>query len=355
MKKGCGIIRISDKKSGGKIKSKQTLKSRLMHNLRGESLSESPRMWHLNEQDSKGIDIIFGGQTVDEVMERAEQIYSQLDIAPTVGKSEQRNSIHAVEVLCAFSPEMQSEISVDLWANDCLEFLKRRFKENRIISVVVHYDEQTPHLHAVIIPILKSKEGKLRLNAGAWFDNQREKQPDGSYKTTENHMEKFQDSYFKLVSNKHGLKRGDKVSSHADDEDYIPPSHEQIQDLKKRTQVAGLLASITTPQALKDAEKELAGLKRSMNRKVRAARRAGEKAKADELEATLSSFKSQIKNLKGQVNNLLDSNAVFHADLDNANQKVEQLKEENEVLLSAQTEHINTIRSLNEKIGGNTI
>jgi len=355
MKKGCGIIRISDKKSGGKIKSKDTLKSRLTHNLRGESLSTSPRMWHLNEQDSKGIDIIYGGKTVDEVMKRAEKIYDQLDIAPTVGKSEQRNSIHAVEVLCAFSPEMQSDITVELWADDCLNFLKQHFGEKRIISAVVHYDEQTPHLHAVMIPILKNESGKLRLNAGAWFDNQREKQADGSYKTTENRMEIFQDKYFEAVSKKHRLKRGDKVSSHEGDDTYVPPSHEQIQDLKRRTQAANLFASIRTPQALIDAKKEIAGMKRSMNRKLRAARRAGENAKADELETTLSSFKQQVKGLQNEVNNLFDSNVQLHADLEAANQQVEQLTEQNEALLSTQAELIETIRVIKNGSDGNTI
>jgi len=355
MKKGCGIIRISDKKSGGKIKSKDTLKSRLTHNLRGESLSTSPRMWHLNKQDSKGIDIIYGGKTVDEVMKRAEKIYDQLDIAPTVGKSEQRNSIHAVEVLCAFSPEMQNKISVALWAEDCLKFLKRHFNENRIISTVVHYDEQTPHLHAVIIPILKKKDGKLRLNAGAWFDNQREKQADGTYKTTENRMEIFQDKYFEAVSKKHGLKRGDKVSSHEGDDTYTPPSHEQIQGLKKRTQAADLFASIKTPQALKDARKEIAGLKRNMNRKLRAARRAGEEAKAGELEVTLSTYKQQVKKLKDEVSNLFDSNVELNSDLDAASQQVEQLSDTNEILLSSQAELIETIRALKNKPDGKTM
>jgi len=352
MKKGCGIIRISDKKSGGKIKSKDTLKSRLTHNLRGESLSTSPRMWHLNKQDSEGIDIIFGGNTVDEVMERAEKIYDQLDIAPTAGKSEQRNSIHAVEILCAFSPEMQNKISVVLWAEDCLKFLKQHFGEKRIISAVVHYDEQTPHLHAVMIPFLKNKAGKLRLNAGSWFDNQRNKQASGTYTTTDNRMEKFQDQYFEAVSKKYGLKRGDKVSSHDDDPTYTPPTHEQIQNLKKRTQVATLLSSIKTPQALKDAQKEIAGMKRRMNRKLRAARRAGEDAKADELEVMLNNYKQEVKTLKAQVDNLFDSNVELNSALDAANKQVEQLSKSNEILLPSQAELIQNIRNLENKPDG---
>jgi len=299
-----------------------------------------------------GAIILYGGKIVDEVMEKAEHIYDRLDIAPTSGKSEQRNSIHAVEVLCAFSPEMQSEISVTLWADDCLEFLKQHFTKGRIISAVVHYDEQTPHLHAVIIPILKNKDRKLRLNAGAWFDNQREKQADGTYKTTENRMEIFQDKYFEAVSKKHGLKRGDKVSAHESDDTYTPPSHEQIQDLKKRTQAADLLASIKTPQALKDARKEIAGLKRNMNRKLRAARRAGEEAKADELEVTLSTYKQQIKKLKDEVSNLFDSNVELNSDLNAASQQVEQLSDTNEILLSSQAELIKTIRALKNKLDG---
>jgi len=106
---------------------------------------------------------------------------------------------------------------------------------------------------------------------------------------------------------------------------------------------------------LKDAQKEIAGLKRSMNRKLRAARRAGEEAKADELEASLSGFKQQVKKLKSEVNNLFDSNAQLHADLDAANQQVEQVKKENEKLLSTQAELIETIRVIKNGSDGNTI
>jgi len=58
-KKQCGIIRISDARSGGKIKSKAQLKSRLMHNLRGDKLAGDARLWHLNHDDGY-IDILMG-------------------------------------------------------------------------------------------------------------------------------------------------------------------------------------------------------------------------------------------------------------------------------------------------------
>lgn len=143
------------------------------------------------------------------------------------------------------------------------------------------------------------------------------------------------------------LKRGDKVSSHADDENYVPPSHEQIQDMKKRTQVAGLLASITTPQALKDAKKEIAGLKRNMNRELRAARRAGESSKAKQLETTLSNFKQQIAELKNLNERLFTSNASLQNDLDAAKKITATMKEENEKLLSIQAELVEQLRAHN--------
>jgi len=324
MKKGYGIIRISDAKSGGKIKSKATLKSRVQHNLRGEALSKSPRLWHINKQEGSGVEVLHGSENVDDVISVANSAYSQLDIKPTEGKSKHRDSVHAVEILCAFSPDAQNEICVEQWADDCVGFLKQKFG-NRLISAVMHYDESTPHLHAIMLPIVKDKQNRFKLNASAWFNNVREKQPDGKYKTVVNKMEKLQDEFYVAVSKKHGLMRGEKVSSHANDDNYVPPSHEQIQKMRRRSEIATLLAHIKKPEQLKNAKKEIAGLKRKLNREKRVAYRAGKTHEAKRFETELDKLKCTVTKLKNDIGITQRKNAKLESSIDKLKAENNQL------------------------------
>jgi len=209
-KKQCGIIRISDARSGGKIKSKTQLKSRLTHNLRGDKLSGDKRLWHINHDDGF-IEVLHGPDSVECVMDDAQKLYDRLDIQPTVDKGKMRDSVHAVELLLAYSPDFADEINQADWEDDALAWLQKKYGK-RLISVVCHKDESTPHIHAIMIPILRRPDGKLALRANKFFDNEREKQKDGTYKIIQNKMEELQDEYHKHVSQKQGLKRGEKVS-----------------------------------------------------------------------------------------------------------------------------------------------
>jgi len=350
-KKQCGIIRISDARSGGKIKSKTQLKSRLMHNLRGDKLSGDKRLWHINHEDGF-IEVLYGPDSVEGVMDDAQKLYDRLDIQPTVDKGKMRDSVHAVELLLAYSPDIANQIQQADWEDDALAWLKRSFKE-RIISVVCHKDETTPHIHAIMIPIMKRLDGKFALRANQFFDNEREKQKNGTYKVTKNRMEIMQDSYHEHVSSKHGLKRGEKVSEKLADAPVV--THKHVRKWRQEQAVENFLLRIRTPTELTAARDEIAGMKRNLRREMRKARREGSDEKAKELETTLNSFKQQVKILTSQSDNLFESNVSLQNDLDEVNQQVEQLKDGNEKLLCKQVDLVNQIRVLTEKIRGNNI
>ncbi len=61
---------------------------------------------------------------------------------------------------------------VKAWATASLAWAKRQWPD-QLASVVLHLDEQTPHLHLLIVPRVKSATGAWKLNSKALFDRER--------------------------------------------------------------------------------------------------------------------------------------------------------------------------------------
>lgn len=92
------------------------------------------------------------------------------------------DTVLAVEVMMATSPDWwdaQGPEGSDSrkkagakWFNENLRYLRERFGEENVLSVALHLDEKTPHMHAIVTPIVmkvdrrsKSKEPKPTLCA----------------------------------------------------------------------------------------------------------------------------------------------------------------------------------------------
>ena len=68
-----------------------------------------------------------------------------------------RNSVLLFEFMLTYSKD--ADVPIKEWAQANVDWLKRKFGEENIISCVLHMDETTPHIHADIIPI--DKNGNL--------------------------------------------------------------------------------------------------------------------------------------------------------------------------------------------------
>ena len=51
---------------------------------------------------------------------------------------------------------------LDDWCNDSLKWLQDTFGKENVVSVVLHMDEHTPHLHASIVPIVTGERRKAK-------------------------------------------------------------------------------------------------------------------------------------------------------------------------------------------------
>lgn len=110
----------------------------------------------------------------------------------TAGARTRSNSVLALDTLYTASSEFfqgKTNEENDTFFRDCLKFHKRHF--GHIISAVIHYDETTPHLHVISVPL--TQDG--RLSARDVIGNKAK-------------MSKAQDEFFEQVGKGYGLERG---------------------------------------------------------------------------------------------------------------------------------------------------
>lgn len=108
------------------------------------------------------------------------------------GAKSRSNSVLALDTIYTASPgffQGKANAENDKFFQDCLKFHESRF--GHIISAVVHYDETTPHLHVISVPL--TKDG--RLSARDVIGNKAK-------------MTKTQDQFFEQVGRGYGLARG---------------------------------------------------------------------------------------------------------------------------------------------------
>lgn len=110
----------------------------------------------------------------------------------TAGAKTRANSVLALDTLYTASSEFfqgKTNEENDKFFKDCLQFHENHF--GHIISAVIHYDETTPHLHIISVPLTPDN----RLSARDVIGNTAK-------------MSKAQDEFFEQVGKSYGLERG---------------------------------------------------------------------------------------------------------------------------------------------------
>ena len=82
------------------------------------------------------------------------------------------NAVHAIELMLTFSPGSLKAEDLKEWTRVNMEWVGKNFggKQN-IIDCRLHFDESTPHLHCIVIPI----DERGRLNARAFLGGTRDR------------------------------------------------------------------------------------------------------------------------------------------------------------------------------------
>lgn len=110
----------------------------------------------------------------------------------TAGARTRSNSVVGLDTIYTASPEffkLHDTQTIDKFFQDCLDYHRQRY--GHVVSAVVHYDEQTPHMHIMSVPL--TRDG--RLSAREIVGN----------RVTMAHA---QDMFFEQVGKSYGLERG---------------------------------------------------------------------------------------------------------------------------------------------------
>lgn len=114
------------------------------------------------------------------------------------------DAVRLLEFMLTYTGSTDSNLfDQEEWEKENVKWLTDQFGADNIISAVCHYDETTPHIHAIVIPMVDG-----RLSAYHYLTNKH------SYRS-------LQDDYGEKMS-RFGLKRGEKGSkvTHADVKRY---------------------------------------------------------------------------------------------------------------------------------------
>mgnify|MGYP006280068539 CR=1 FL=1 len=126
------------------------------------------------------------------------------------GAKVRTNSVRAIEAVLSasptfFRPDTPEAVGtwqperLRVWAPAAVSWLQEYFGRQNVVSAVLHLDESTPHLHAVIVPVDNTPTQRgpsVRLNAARWLDGRAR-------------LAEMQDSYARAMAPL-GLERGIK-------------------------------------------------------------------------------------------------------------------------------------------------
>ncbi len=150
----------------------------------------------------------------DGVENRTQAIQYRLDTAGLTRKIG-NNQVRAIRILLTGTHEDMERITnegrLDEWCNDNLKYLADTFGKENIVSAVLHMDEQTPHIHATLVPIVRGE--RKRKKKEEQVKKRYRKKPTNTVRLcaddimTRAKLKSYQDTYAQSMSG-YGLQRG---------------------------------------------------------------------------------------------------------------------------------------------------
>lgn len=104
-------------------------------------------------------------QFPEGVTSRTQAIQHRLDTAGLKRKIG-KNQVQAIRILLTGTHEdmvqIEKEGRLDEWCQDNIDWLSKTYGSDNVVSVVLHMDESTPHLHATVIPIVETERKRKK-------------------------------------------------------------------------------------------------------------------------------------------------------------------------------------------------
>lgn len=137
------------------------------------------------------------------------------------GAKTRSNSVVALDAIYTASGDFFKDKSTEecnQYFRDCLQFHQRKF--GHVVSAVIHYDETTPHLHILSVPL--TQDG--RLSAREIIGNRA-------------NLSRMQTEFFEQVGKEHGLERGIQLDGQ-EKKQHISAQEHRLQEIQGQLQAA---------------------------------------------------------------------------------------------------------------------
>lgn len=296
-----------------------------------------------------------------------------------------KNQVKVIRLMLSASPEdmkrIQEEGKLDDWCRDNIDWVEKTYGEDNLVAATLHLDEQTPHIHASVVPIVRG-ERRQKTPRKKPEDNQEQKQkPKRRYKKKDPNRPRlccddvmakeklieYQDTYAEVMS-KYGLERGIKGSDarHITSTEYHrtlavetknlqvdiglllaeeESKRKNIEELKRQEQEARQ-KSVQAESLQLQKESELKKTEENLNQVKGQLKAEKFKGAAAEVGSTLMDGissalgTSKVKRQSQEIENLKE-------DKDNLNQEIKVLKQG---MINMRQEHETVIDKLKQEI-----
>lgn len=279
----------------------------------------------------------------DGVTNRTEAIQHRLETAGLQRKIG-KNQVRAVRILLTGSPDDMKRIEqagkLDDWCRDNLDWLKKTYRAENIVSAVVHLDETTPHIHATMIPIVTGERRKAKAEQATGKKKYRKKSTDTARLCADDVMSRvrlkeYQNTYAEQMA-KYGLERGVDGS-----EARHVTTSQYYRDLL--TQSESVQENITRLLEQKEqAEQELSSVKADIKKEK--LKNSAADVGATLLDGVGSLFgSSKTKQQQQQIEFLTAENRNLTNGIKELNSKIRTMEAEHKTAIDKLTEQLNKI------------
>lgn len=236
---------------------------------------------------------------------------------------------------------------LDDWCNDSLKWLQNTFGKENVVSVVLHMDEHTPHLHASIVPIVTGERRKAKNKTAEEGKRTYRKKANAVRLCADDVLNRdkmvgYHDSYAEAMG-KYGLKRGVRGSDarHTTTAQYyrnIKRETERLQNCMKLLQ-----------SDVEEAERLLKQTKSEINtEKLQAAKTEAKTALVSKIGSLLGSGK--LKEVEQHNKKLCELVTDREQYIDELHEKIQRMEDRHSGQLSeVQQKHQSEVMELKNK------
>ena len=242
-----------------------------------------------------------------------------------------------------FFKDMTREDILD-WADTCMEFVYEDlgYKKEQVLHSVIHLDEKTPHIHCVVVPLVKKFD--KRTNTERYTISKKQ------YIRDKIHLSELQDKYHKRLTDKgYDLERGIKGSDrkHIKIKDYKKINRKLEQNLNTRNDrldkiMNELDTKMETTKTIPFDKKHIIVEKDTFDTMHKA---INESKKVMELQPKITEIFNEINNYTYSYNSLEKDNQKYQREIKSLKTKNSNLLQENSKLKS----YIDTVLEIIKK------